>query len=79
MIWIWVQRVFKARVVYNSNTTCIFMRALQETDADKRVCVCVCVGETGLGKSTLLRCLFLNNELYTGRSVPPAEGNQTDV
>ena len=32
------------------------------------------LGETGLGKSTLLRSLFLNNDLYEGRSVPPAEG-----
>jgi len=34
----------------------------------------MCVGETGLGKSTLLGCLFLNNGLYAGRSVLPAEG-----
>jgi len=43
------------------------------------VCVCVYVGETGLGKSTLLRSLFLNNDLYDGRSVPPAEGNHSVV
>jgi septin 4 len=31
------------------------------------------VGESGLGKSTLLSCLFLNNDLYANRVLPTAE------
>lgn len=30
------------------------------------------VGESGLGKSTLVSCLFMNNELYKGRNPPNA-------
>lgn len=31
------------------------------------------VGESGLGKSTLISCLFMNNDLYKGRIVTTAE------
>ena len=32
------------------------------------------VGESGLGKSTLIQSLFLNTELYNDRTILPVEG-----
>lgn len=42
------------------------------------ICVPVIVGETGLGKSTLINSLFLT-DLYKDRKVPNAEGEFTFI
>ena len=35
------------------------------------------VGETGLGKSTLVQSLFLNSELYSDRDVDKVQSKET--
>jgi len=37
------------------------------------LCVCVCLGETGLGKSTVVNSLFLT-DLYANRVIPDVAG-----